>query len=191
MIKYFAIALVLLVSACGSSMGPPRNITNACAIAADRPGWIKAARRAEARWGVPPHVLLATMWRESRFVPNARTPRKYALGFIPTGRVSSAYGYAQAIDGTWSWYRNSTGKRFAQRDDFNDAADFIGWYMNQTKDRNGIPLNDAYNQYLAYHEGHTGYSRGSYRNKSFLLRAAGEVRNMSANYERQLSSCGA
>ena len=190
MIKKLTIVVVLFLSACGSSLGPPKDIRNACSISAERPGWIKAARKAERQWGVPPHVLLATMWRESRFVPNARTPRKYALGFIPTGRVSSAYGYAQAIDGTWSWYRNSTGNRFAQRDDFNDAADFIGWYMNQTRDRNGVALNDAYNQYLAYHDGHAGYARGTYRNKRFLLKAASEVRTMAANYERQLSTCG-
>ncbi len=190
MIRKLAILIALLASACGSSLNPPRNITNACSISAERPSWIKAARKTERQWGVPAHVLLATMWRESRFVPDARTPRKYALGFIPTGRVSSAYGYAQAIDGTWSWYRNSTGKRFAQRDDFDDAADFIGWYMNQTRVKNGIPLDDAYRQYLAYHEGHAGYNRGSYRSKRFLLRAANEVRDMSETYKRQLARCG-
>lgn len=183
------ILIVLFLSACGSSLNPPRNITNACSLSMERPSWIKAARKTEQQWGVPAHVLLATMWRESRFVPDARTPRKYALGFIPTGRVSSAYGYAQAIDGTWSWYRSSTGKRFAQRDDFDDAADFIGWYMNQSRDKNGIPLTDAYRQYLAYHEGHTGYKRGSYRSKRFLLRAASEVQNMSETYKRQLAMC--
>ena len=188
--KKFAILLVLVVSACGGSLGPPRNIKDACAISMERPSWIKAARKTERKWGVPVNVLLATMWRESRFVPDARTPRKYALGFIPTGRVSSAYGYSQAIDGTWSWYRNATGNRFAQRDNFDDAADFIGWYMNQTRKKNGIELTDAYNQYLAYHEGHAGYARGSYNSKRFLLRAANEVRDMSARYKRQLDICG-
>ena len=33
---------------------------------------------------------------------------------------------------------------------------------------NGVPLHDAYNQYLAYHEGKAGYARGSYRGKSWL-----------------------
>ena len=190
MFNKFSIALVFALCACGSSLGPPRNIKDACSISVERPGWIKAARKTEQRWGVPSEVLLATMWRESRFVPNARTPRKYFLGIIPTGRVSSAYGYAQAIDGTWSWYRKSTGKRFAQRDNFADAADFIGWYMNISRDKNGIALSDAYNQYLAYHEGHTGYARGSYKSKGFLLKAAKEVQSMSGTYKRQLATCG-
>ena len=61
--------------------------------------------------------------------------------------------------------------------------------MNQTLARNGIPLDDAYRQYLAYHEGHTGYSRGSYNRKGFLLRAANEVRSMAATYDAQLMTC--
>ena len=120
---------------------------------------------------------------------DARTPKKYTLGFIPAGRVSSAFGYAQAIDGTWDWYKKDTGRRFASRTDFDDATDFIGWYMNETVKRNGIPLNDAYRQYLAYHEGHTGYKRGTYNAKAFLLRAANEVRNMEARYRGQLQTC--
>lgn len=184
-----AILLILIVGSCASSLGPPRNMSNACAIKAERPGWFTAMSRTERKWGVPINVQMATIWRESHFRPNARTPRKYALGFIPTGRVSSAYGYAQAIDGTWDWYKRDTGKRFARRDDFDDASDFIGWYMNQSVSRNGIPLDDPYRQYLAYHEGHTGYARGTYRSKSFLLRAAAQVRDRSALYGNQLASC--
>lgn len=189
MIRIVAVTLLLLLGACVSALAPPRNINNACSMKAERPDWFRALSRSEAKWGVPIHVQLATIWRESRFVGDARTPRKYFLGFIPAGRISSAYGYSQALDGTWDWYRDDTGRRFADRDDFDDATDFIGWYMNETLKRNGIPLNDAYRQYLAYHEGHTGYARGSYNSKSFLLRAANEVRNKAANYQAQLRTC--
>lgn len=189
MTRLAAVILLLVLGSCASTLSPPRNITNACSMKAERPQWFKALSRSEAKWGVPVHVQLATIWRESRFVGDARTPRKYALGFIPAGRVSSAYGYSQALNGTWDWYREDTGRRFADRDDFDDATDFIGWYMNQTLARNGIPLDDAYRQYLAYHEGHTGYDRGSYNRKGFLLRAANEVRNMAATYDSQLKTC--
>lgn len=189
MIKPITIMLVLLLGSCGSSFGPPRNINDACAIQLERPGWVRAARDVERKWGVPSHVLLATVWQESRFVQNARTPRRYILGIIPGARMSSAYGFAQALDGTWDEYRDEAGRRFARRDNFKDAADFIGWYMNQTAQRNGVPLNDAYNQYLAYHEGHAGYRRGSYKSKKFLLRAASNVRNKAATYKSQLQSC--
>ena len=42
--------------------------------------------------------------------------------------------------------------------------------MNESRDRNGVSLHDARAQYLNYHEGHTGYARGNYRNKPWLTR---------------------
>ena len=30
---------------------------------------------------------------------------RYFLGIIPLGRESSAFGYAQALDGTWTDYK--------------------------------------------------------------------------------------
>ena len=81
---------------------------------------------------------------------------------------SSAYGYAQALEGTWDDYRADTGRRGADRDDFADSSDFIGWYMAGASRVNGLPPHDTYNHYLAYHEGKAGYARGSYRAKSWL-----------------------
>ena len=128
--------------------------------------------------------------QESRFRSNAKTPMRYFLGIIPRGRQSSAYGYAQALDGTWSEYKKSTGRFIARRSNIRDAADFMGWYMTETKRRNGVSLSNAKNQYLAYHEGQTGYSKGSYRNKSWLLKVADKVESRSSMYRRQLKGCG-
>lgn len=77
----------------------------------------------------------------------------------------------------------------ASRDRFADAVDFVGWYMNQTRSQNGVPLHDAERQYYAYHEGHGGYARGSHRAKGFLLTAAQEVKTQSARYAAQLRQC--
>ncbi len=185
-----AMALILLVASCGSSYNSaPRNLDNACSILSQRPEYVKAFRAAERKWNVPMHVQMATIYQESKFISDARTPFRYTLGVIPMGRQSSAFGYAQALDGTWSDYKRATGKRLARRDDIKDAADFMGWYMNQTKERNGVPLSDARRQYLAYHEGHTGYARGSYKGKSWLVRVAGEVGSRSTRYRSQLRSC--
>jgi len=63
--------------------------------------------------------------------------------------------------------------------------------MNLTKEELGIPLWDARRQYLAYHEGRTGYRRGSYNQKAWLLRVASEVGQRALVYERQLKSCRA
>lgn len=186
----YALVLLVVLTACSSvGEGPPRNAENACAIKSERPSWFTAMNRTEKRWGVPVEVQLATMYQESSFRPKARTPRKYFLGFIPAGRVSSAYGYAQAIDGTWDWYRKSTGRRGAKRHSFQDASDFMGWYMNITTTQHGVPPEDAYSHYLAYHEGHGGYSRGSYRSKAWLQNTAAKVQARAGRYREQLRSC--
>ena len=150
---------------------------------------MRAMQRTERRWGVPVHVQMATIHQESRFVGGARPPYRFALGIIPMGRASSALGYSQALDGTWDEYRKATGNRRARRTDIDDAADFMGWYMNRTRERNGIALTDARNQYLAYHEGHSGFARGSHKSKAWLLRVADGVAERAEMYRRQLASC--
>ena len=104
---------------------------------------------------------------------------------------SSAYGYAQALDGTWDDYRKATGRRGADRDDFADSSDFIGWYMHSANRVNGVAMHDAYNQYLAYHEGKAGFARGSYHAKSWLPHVARDVEAWAVVYDRQLRACPA
>lgn len=188
-----AAALVLLAAACGGGGGgeSPRNLDDACSILEQRPGYFRAFRDVERRWGVPVHVQMATIYQESKFISDARTPFRYALGVIPYGRQSSAFGYSQALDGTWEEYLAATGKNRARRDDIRDATDFMGWYMAGTRDSLGITTRDARNQYLAYHEGRTGYLRGSYNSKAWLVRVAQEVGNRAVIYEVQLANCRA
>ncbi|MCE8512576.1 lytic transglycosylase [Ruegeria pomeroyi] len=183
------VAVLLMVSCSGGSKNPPRNLDDACSIAGERPEYIKAFKQTERKWGVPVHVQMSTIYYESRYRSDARTPHQFVLGVIPVGRQSSAFGYSQALDGTWDQYRKETGRRGAKRDRIKDASDFIGWYMNKTREKNGISLGDARNQYLAYHEGHAGYARGSHNGKSWLLRTADDVAARANMYQRQLSSC--
>ncbi|HBQ36956.1 MAG TPA: lytic transglycosylase [Rhodobacteraceae bacterium] len=187
-----ATALTILVASCGGggNFTAPRNLDDACSILNQRPTYLKAMRKAEKRWGIPVHVQMATIYQESKFIGNARTPFKYVLGVIPMGRQSSAYGYSQALDGTWDEYRNGPGGRGAKRDNITDATDFMGWYMAQSTERLGIAKTDARNQYLAYHQGRTGYARGSYRNKAWLVRIANEISARSDTYRAQLIGCG-
>ena len=185
-----AMALVLLAASCGGGSGTaPNRLDNACSIVSERPEYLRAFRATERKYGVPVHVQMATIYQESKFISDARPPYRYAAGVIPTGRVSSAFGYSQALDGTWDEYKTSTGKRVARRDRIRDATDFMGWYMAETNRRLGIPLTDTRNQYLAYHEGRTGYTRGTYRRKAWLVRVAGEVDARSNLYAAQLRSC--
>ena len=188
-----AIACVLLLGSCGSSSGDfsaPRDLDNACSIASERPQYFRAFQRVERKYGVPVPSLMAIIYQESKFIGDNRTPHRYALGVIPVGRQSSAFGYSQALDGTWEEYQDQEGGRRARRDDIDDATDFIGLYMAQTVDETGVPITDTRNQYLAYHDGRTGFKRGTWRAKSWLVRIAGEVEARAVMYDTQLRSCG-
>lgn len=183
------IALLVLASCGGGESTAPRGLDDACVIVQQRPEYMRAFRATERRWGVPVHVQMATIHQESKFISNARTPFRYAAGVIPMGRQSSAYGYAQALDATWEEYQRETGKHRARRDRIKDATDFMGWYMNTTNQRNSVALTDARNQYLAYHEGQTGFARGSYNSKTWLVQVAGNVDARANMYATQLAGC--
>lgn len=190
MSRILYLCLLVVLTGCGGGSGsPPRDLDNACSIVRERPQYLRAFQAAERRWGVPVHVQMATIYQESKFISNARTPHRYAVGVIPMGRQSSAYGYSQALDATWREYERKVGGRGAKRNRIDDAADFMGWYMTQSRDKNGIALSDARNQYLAYHEGNTGFRRGSFNSKPWLLRVAGEVSARSRLYDTQLQAC--
>ncbi|HBU15932.1 MAG: lytic transglycosylase [Rhodobacteraceae bacterium GWE1_64_9] len=185
-----SILLLLLASCGGGKFSAPRNLEDACAIVSERPEYWRAMKDTERRWGVPIHVQMATIHQESKFIGNARTPHRYALGIIPMGRQSTAYGYSQALDGTWEEYQQETRNRSARRDRISDATDFMGWYMDGSTKGLGISKWDARAQYLAYHEGRTGYVRGSYNAKSWLVDVADRVQRRSETYRAQLSACG-
>ena len=186
-----ALVLLTLVASCGSgNYSAPRGLDNACEIVSQRPAYLRAFRATERQWGVPIPVLMAIIYQESKFVANARPPHRYALGVIPVGRQSSALGYSQALDATWAEYQDLEGGRGARRTNISDATDFMGWYMNASLNELGIPLNDTRNQYLAYHDGRTGFRRGTWRSKPWLIRVAGELETRAAMYDSQLRACG-
>ncbi|MCO7225725.1 hypothetical protein [Pleionea sp. CnH1-48] len=172
----------------GCSTYRPSNANDLCSIFRGETDWYEDAVDANERWGTPIWVMMAIMKQESSFRHDVHAPRDYLLGFIPWGYKSSAYGFAQAKDEVWGEYRaevNSGGSR----DDFGDAIDFIGWYTHKTQRRLNISKWDAYNQYLAYHEGRGGYSRGTYRSKGWLINVAKKVKLQAARYNTQLKTC--
>ena len=180
-------ATALLCASC--STAPPANIEDICAIFEEKSKWYKAAKRSEERWGTPIHVQLAIIRQESSFKFNAKPPRRRLLGFIPWTRPSNAYGYAQALDSTWDGYQDETGRRFADRDDFDDAIDFVGWYTDVSHRSVGISKWDPYNQYLAYHEGQGGWQRKTYRSKGWLRETARVVDYRAREWGAQLKRC--
>ena len=188
-IRSFLVALTVFALLGGCSTTPPRNINDSCAIFKEKSGWYKAMRSVKKRYGTPIHVQLAIIKQESSFKHNAKTERTHIFWVIPWGRKSTAYGYAQVKDGTWDWYKQKTGNRGADRDNFSDAVDFIGWYTDVSQKTLGISEWDAELQYLAYHEGHGGFKRKTYRKKKWLMGVARKVKASSLQYAAQLKKC--
>ena len=147
-LKILSIIALIFVSSCGIFNRMPSSQNNACELLDGNRSWKSAVTASSKKWGVRPSLQLAFIKTESNFRSRAKTPRKFFLGIIPTGRISSAYGYAQALDGTWDWYRKDTGNRSARRTNFKDATDFIGWYVNQTYQKLKIKKSNTYHQYL-------------------------------------------
>ena len=181
------VLISVLLTGCSSKV-PPADANNLCSIFREKPSWYRAAKKSEKKWGTPMQIQMAIMYQESSYRHNVRPPRPYFL-FIPLPRKSSAYGYAQAQDFTWDEYLDETGGWFKSRSNFADAIDFIGWYTNKTRRRNGVSLWSADQLYLNYHEGWGGYSRGTHNSKPWLLKTAQQVNSRANNYGQQLRRC--
>lgn len=188
-IRNMVISLFLLLSSC--STYHPGNPDNICDIFLGESDWYEAARDAQRQWGTPIYVMMAIMYQESRFVDDAQPDRPWFLGVVPLPRDSSAYGYAQAQDPVWQEYIRQSGNSGADRDNFDDAIDFIGWYTDGSQKRLKVSKWDAYGQYLAYHEGRGGYQRKTYQEKPWVKKVANKVKRRAIRYNQQLKTCQA
>ena len=173
-----------LLSACSSI---PKNTSNTCSIFNERYFWYKYAKKSEQKWGTPIYLQLAIIKMESDFDWLAKPPRQKLFKIVPYKRPSSSFGYSQAIKGTWKQYKLETGNKFATRTRFKDSVDFIGWYTNKTEKILKVSKNDAFKQYIAYHEGWGNYK--NYKNNKKVIGLANKVESQSNIYKKQLSDC--
>lgn len=186
-LSWLLLALMLL-TACATT--PPKNPNNLCKIFEANRSWYKSAVATEKKWGVPVQVPMAMMYQESSFEAGAKPARNYTFfGLIPWGRKSSAYGYSQALDGTWQHYIEDTGRRWGDRADFADAMDFMGWYIDKSYRYNKVSKSDAYHQYLNYHDGWGGYKKKTWEKKPWLTKVARKVEKRSNRYKAQYAIC--
>ncbi|KGJ90294.1 transglycosylase SLT domain-containing protein [Thalassotalea sp. ND16A] len=181
--------LLLVLQIGGCTTPPPQNPENLCEIFREHHSWYEGSKDMQERWGVPIHVPMSMMYQESSFRADALPPRDYLFGFIPWGRVSSAYGFSQAKTLTWDDYIRESDNAGADRDDFDDAIDFMGWFIAKTQKINGVSKWDPFNQYLNYHEGWGGFKRKTYNQKAWLVKVARKVETRAKVYGSQLKSC--
>ena len=187
-LKFWLLPVVLFITSC-ATQPPPMHMDNICSIFSQYPSWYKNTYSVQKRFGVPVAVQMAIIHQESHFNGEAKPPRTKLLWIIPWSRPSTAYGYSQALDGTWDLYKRAQGRFWASRTRFRDAAHFVGWYSHEAHQRAGISKYNAYALYLAYHEGVTGYQRQTYLRKRWLMRVARKVQTRANIYQAQLKRC--
>ena len=180
----FLLYLFFFINACSSI---PSNTSNSCSIFDERYLWYKHAKKSEKKWGTPVYLQLAIIKMESGFDWLAKPPRQKLFKIVPYKRPSSSFGYSQAIKGTWKQYKTETGNKLATRTRFKDSVDFIGWYTNKTKKILKVSKQDAFKQYIAYHEGWGNYK--NYKNNKKVINLAKKVEKQASIYKKQLSDC--
>ncbi|QTH08434.1 hypothetical protein [Vibrio fluvialis] len=184
--KWLSVSTLLLLAGCATS--PPSKQNNLCEIFREKPQWYEDAVEMQDEWGTPIQIAMAIIKQESSFRHDAKPPKDYLLGFIPWGRASSAYGYAQAQDPAWDDFQRATDYG-GSRTNFDDSLMFIGWYTSETQKTLGVSKWDTYHQYLAYHEGRGGFKRKSYQSKPTLIKVARKVEQQAKDYGWQLKQC--
>ena len=178
------IILLFLINSCTSI---PSNTSNSCSIFDERYLWYKHAKKSEQKWGTPIYLQLAIIKMESGFDWLAKPPRQKLFKIVPYKRPSSSFGYSQAVKGTWKQYKTETGNKLATRTRFKDSVDFIGWYTSKTEQILKVSKQDAFKQYIAYHEGWGNYK--NYKNNKKVINLAKRVEKQSSIYKKQLSDC--
>ena len=183
----FASILFIFIVACTSNQ--QINSANSCIIFDEKKNWYKSTKKSYNKWSTPIAFQLAVIKQESSFTQFAKPKRKKSFGIVPWSRPSTAFGFAQVTNPTWNWYKTKTGNRNASRANFSDVTDFIGWYTTQSEKMIGISKSDYYNQYLAYHEGQSGWKKQTYKSKDWLIEVAKNVESNTKLYTKQLKEC--
>ena len=90
--------------------------TNICQTLKHHPNWQNSLKKADKKYDISPAFTLAVIHQESKFHANAKN------------RHSSAFGYAQVLNGTWKVFQKDVEPN-AKRNNFNDSVEFVDWYM--------------------------------------------------------------
>ena len=162
---------------------------NACKIFGERYLWYKHTKKSSQTYGVPVHIILAFVNKESGFNRWAKPKRTKLFKVVPYKRPSSSFGYSQAVNKTWELYKTETDNPLALRTRFKDSVMFIGWYINKTNKINKISLNDSYRQYLNYYLGWGNYAKKVYKTDKNAVIYAKKVQAQAKIYKNQLLEC--
>ncbi|KDM90826.1 hypothetical protein EA58_13780 [Photobacterium galatheae] len=176
--KIIITCLTLALGGCASlESSTTTHSGDACKMLTENKDWMKATYRSWKKWGVPISVQLSIIKHESSFNKDA------------SAKTSTAYGYAQALTGTFNEYRKETKNHGANRGSFYDSTDFIGWYFSKSIKSIGHNPYDAGSFYLIYHDGIAGYKKKTYLKKSWLMDKSSQVQKLANKYRAQINKC--
>lgn len=150
---------------------------NICEVLKVHPSWYQDAKVVQQKWGVPVSVQLAIIQEESHFKPDAKN------------KDSSAYGFAQAVNQIWVTYKENCDNKKQKRNNFKDATNFIGWYANRMQKQVNVSPQNAYQLYLSYHDGASGYLTALHKKQAFSKQLADHVQDVANQYKVELLSC--
>lgn len=185
--KGFYLVVIIALSACS-----PEKVTrtdDVCDIYNKNYDWYRSAIRAQNKYNINASTIMSVMAQESNFKHNARPQKRYAFYVLPWGYETTAQGYAQVINGAWDDYKKANSKWFPSRNNFNDASDFIGWYLKKASRELNINKNDNYHLYLAYHQGIKGYRRHEEKHNKQLDLIAKRVNQQALRYDKEFKHC--
>lgn len=176
--KILMLAGIITISGCSVTESYRTNhYDDACKMLNQNKDWFKSSLLSYRRWGVPISTQLAVIKTESSFNNDA------------SAKTSTAYGFAQALNGTFKEYKEETGNANAVRSSYRDSVDFIGWYFSKTTTQINHSSYDAESFYLAYHEGIGGYKNKTYLKKDWLVKKAKQTQRLANKYRIQINKC--
>lgn len=185
--KWILCALACSLVGCHTPR-PKSNVEDACDLFEERFDWYRYHHKARKDHGIPIWLQLSFVNMESNFESKAVPVKEKKNGRV-IKTWSSALGYAQALNGSWGEYKKARPSWWRSRTYYADSVDFMGWYLHRCHRDAGIAKTDTYNMYLCYHEGISGFKKGSYKKKKTIMRYAKKTDALARSYYDQLKTC--
>ena len=181
---------ILLSSGCQIIPINHKNQNNICRFLEDNP-YMNQVISSENISNAQQATILAIIHHESAHQPQARPVKKWIIKpWIPWSYYSSAKSYAQITQPTWQDFSKT--RTFKPNiNAYMDNISFIIWYFDKNKKVLGTKKDTISECYLIYHEGPSGYRKGTQSFSLALKQYALKVEHTGKIYLKALKKCQA
>ncbi|PIE24526.1 MAG: hypothetical protein CSA60_02970 [Neptuniibacter caesariensis] len=160
--------LAFILAGCFGSGEKGRLQLSICELLEDNDEWIKPALQARETYGTPLHLTLAMLE-------------------LPLSNLEKKHIRPRMAD--WDEYRIRNEQWGASAYEPEYAADFIGWFTQETNKRNKIHWDNTKGHYLALRLGHGAYERFDPAKFPQLEQQAVQVGIRAARWQHELAGC--